>query len=154
MRKLMITVAVAVLMTAPLLAAEKSDKADVMGVVNQLVDAFNKGDSKPLLAASADDMSIIDEFPPHEWHGAGTCSKWLAGYDANAKKNGITDGIVGIGKPRHVDVTGDRAYVVVPAWYTWKQNGKAKKETNATWTLTLQKGNDGWRVTGWSWAKP
>jgi ketosteroid isomerase-like protein len=154
MRKLMITVAVAVLMTGPLFAAEKSEKADVMDVVNQLMDAFNKGDQKTVLALCTDEMSIIDEFPPHEWHGAGACQKWLDDYDADAKKNGITDGVVGIGKPRHVDVTGDRAYVVVPASYTWKQNGKPEKETDATWTLTLQKGKDGWRITGWSWAKP
>lgn len=154
MRKVMIAVAVAILTAGPLLAAEKSEKDDVMGVVNKLVDAFNKGDNKTVLAGSADDMSIIDEFPPYEWHGMGACQKWLDDYDANAKKNGITDGIVTLGKARHVDVSGDRAYVVVPASYTWKKNGKPEKETDATWTLVLQKGKDGWRIAGWCWAQP
>ena len=152
MRNLMITLAVAVLMTGPLLAAEKSEKADVMGVVNQLMDAFNKGDQKTVLALCVDDMSILDEFPPHEWHGPGAFSKWFADYDADAKKKGITDGKVTIGKPRHVDVTGDRAYVVAPANYTYKQNGKPKKQAGED-TYTLQKGKDGWRITGWCWAK-
>ena len=152
MGKVMIVVALAGLMAGPLFAAEKSEKADVMGVVNQLMDAFNKGDQKTVLALCTDEMSIIDEFPPHEWHGAGAFSKWFADYDTDSKKNGVTDGIVTLGKPRHVEVTGDRAYVVAPANYTYKQNGKPKKEAGED-TMTLQKGKDGWRITGWCWAK-
>ena len=59
-----------------------------------------------------------------------------------------------VGKPRHVDITGDRAYVVVPANYSYNENGKPKKETNASWTFALQKVEAGWRVIGWAWAKP
>ena len=152
MGKVMSVVALAVLMAGLLFAAEKSEKADVMGVVNQLMDAFNKGDQKTVLALCTDEMSIIDEFPPYEWHGAGAFSKWFADYDTDSKKNGVTDGIVTLGKPRHVEVTGDRAYVVAPANYTYKQNGKPKKETGED-TMTLQKGKDGWQITGWCWAK-
>lgn len=151
MHKVMIALVVAGFAVGPLVASEKTD---VMETVQQAVDAFNKGDTKGLLATCTDQMCIIDEFPPHEWHGAGTCSKWSTDYDADAKKNGITDGIVTIGKPRYVDVTGDRAYVVLLADYTYKQNGKPIKETGATWTFTMQKVEAGWRITGWAWAKP
>jgi len=152
MRKIiMMTIAVALATTATLVAAEQTD---VLATVNQLVTAFNQGDNKALVALCTDEMCIIDEFAPHEWHGPGTCAKWLADYEADAKKNGITEGAVSIGKPRHLDVTGDRAYVVLPANYTFKENGKPKKETDATWTFTLQKVEAGWRVTGWAWAKP
>jgi ketosteroid isomerase-like protein len=151
MRKVMIALVVAGLAAGPLVASEKTD---VMEIVQQALDAFNKGDMKSLLAACTDQMCIIDEFPPYEWHRAGTCSKWSTDYDADAKKNGITDGIVTIGKPRYVDVTGDRAYVVVLADYAYQQNGKPMKETGATWTFTMQKVETGWRITGWAWAKP
>ena len=67
-------------------------------------------------------------------------------------KNGITDGFVTLGRPRHIDITGDRAYVVVPADYTYKKDGKAVKETGSMFTLVLQKGSAGWRLVGWSWA--
>jgi SnoaL-like domain len=150
MPKIVMTMAVAVLTTAQLVASEQTD---VMATVNQLVEAFNKGDTKSLLASCIDEMCIIDEFPPHEWHGAGTCTKWLADYDADARKNGISDGAVTIGKPRHVDVTADRAYVVVPANYTYKQHGKSMKEIGSIWTFALQKVEGSWRVTGWAWAK-
>lgn len=68
MNKILIALAVAVLAAGPVAA---SDKTDVMVPVNQFVDAFNKGDIKGLEAACTEQMSIIDEFPPHEWHGAG-----------------------------------------------------------------------------------
>ena len=69
------------------------------------------------------------------------------------KKNGISDGVVTLHKPRHTDITADRAYVVVPSDYTFKKNGKVVKETGSMFTFALQKGATGWRITGWSWAK-
>lgn len=151
MRKTGWVFAIAILAAQPAFASEQSD---VMVPIHQFVDGFNKGDAKTALAACAEDTSIIDEFPPHEWHGAGACAKWADDYMANAKKDGITDGFVTLGKPKHVDVTGDRAYVVIPTDYTYKQNGKAKKETKAAFAFALHKGAAGWRITGWSWAAP
>ncbi len=135
-------------------SAAASEQTDVMMPIHQFVDGFNKGDAKSALAACAEETSIIDEFPPHEWHGAGACAKWANDYEANAKKDGITDGVVTLGKPRHVDVTGDRAYVVIPSNFAFKQNGKPMKETKAAFAFALHKGATGWRITGWSWAAP
>lgn len=52
-----------------------------------------------------------------------------------------------------MDITADRAYVVVPADYGYKQKGKAVKETGSLLTVALQKGAAGWRIAGWSWTK-
>jgi ketosteroid isomerase-like protein len=152
MRTVMIAMAVAGVMVGPLFAAETVEQAEVMAVVRQCNDAFNKGDTKAAIALATDETSIIDEFPPYEWHGPGAFTKWFADYDVNAKKEGITDGVVTIGKTKHVDVSGDRAYAVVNATYTWKQNGKPQKEA-ASWTFSLVKTKDGWRITGWAWSK-
>lgn len=150
MNKLLIALAVAVVIAGPTAASEKTD---VMAVIKQFVDGFNKGDAKSALMTCADQNSIIDDIPPHEWHGAGACSKWFNDYDAEAKKNEITDGIVTLGAPRHVDVTGDRAYAVVPASFTYKEKGKPVKETGSIITVALQKAASGWHITGWAWAK-
>lgn len=151
MSKILIFTLAAVVLTAGQAAA--SDKTDVMKVVRQFVDGFNKGDTKAAVASCAEEASIIDEFPPHEWHGAGACSKWINDYDADAKKNGITDGVVTLRTPWHVDVTGDRAYVVAPVNYTYKQKRKLVKEIGSLLTVSLQKGGAGWRITGWAWSK-
>ena len=58
-----------------------------------------------------------DGYPPHAWHGAGACLTWMKDYDTDAKKNGITGGVVTLGKPSPADVTGDRAHVVIPSNY-------------------------------------
>ena len=150
MRTIWIAFFVAALAAGPVFAAEKDD---VMAPVKQFVDGFNKGDIKSALATCAEQTSIVDEFPPHEWHGPGACANWAKDFDADAKKNGITDGKVTIGKPRHVDVTGDRAYVVVPTTFVYKLKGKAMKETGSTLTIALQKGASGWLMTGWTWTK-
>jgi ketosteroid isomerase-like protein len=134
-------------------SAAASDKTDVVAVVNQFLDGFNKGDTKTALATCAPQAAIIDEFAPYVWQGATACSDWANDFDADAKKNGITDGVVTLGKPRHVDVVGDRAYLVTPANYSFKAKGKPMAETGSTFTVTLQKLPAGWRITGWAWAK-
>jgi hypothetical protein len=150
MQKASLILALFVLAAAPAVA---DDKTDVMVPINQFTEGFNKGDVKMAVAACADQTSIIDEFPPYEWNGVGACAKWAADYDADTKKNGITPGAVTLGKPRHIFVTGDRAYVVLPTTYEFTQKGKAVKQTGSTMAVTLQKVAAGWRITAWSWAQ-
>jgi hypothetical protein len=151
MHKLFIVLAVAVIAPGFVAAA---DADDALKVVHQFVDGFNKGDTNSALAACAGEGAIIDEFPPYFWSGTDVCAKWAADYEADSKKKGITDGVVTLGKPRHVDVAGDRAYLVAPTTYTFKQKGKPVRETNATLTVALHKEAAGWRMTSWSWSKP
>jgi len=135
------------------LPANATDTLDVMATVHQFVDSFNKGDVKTAIASCAAQTSIIDEFAPYAWNGTGACANWISDYDADAKKNGITDGMVKLGEPWHVDVMADHAYVVIPASYTFKEKGKAVKESKSVLTIVLGKGDGGWRITGWTWSK-
>ncbi len=130
-----------------------AQQAEVISVITHAVDAFNKGDTKAFASACSAETSIIDEFPPHEWHGAGACARWMSDYDTNAKQNGITDGVVTLGKPSHVDVTGDRAYVVIPSTYVWKLKGVVTREDGSAFTFAMHKEKTGWKFAGWSWAK-
>jgi ketosteroid isomerase-like protein len=148
MYKVFTAVAVCLLVAGP---AAATDKTDVMAVIHQWVNDFNKGDMKSMVAACAEQSSIIDDFPPHEWHGAGTCSKWADAFQAFSKSAEITSPAVAVGKPRHIDVTGDAAYVVAPASFSFEQKGKPVKQ-RAVVTLALQKGSAGWRIAGWAWA--
>ncbi len=150
MCRIFIALALATLTAGP---AAASERTEVLATVRQFAVSFNTSDTKTLAAACMDPMSIIDEFPPHEWHGTGALQKWLDDYDVDSKKNGITDGLVTLGTPRHIEITADRAYVVIPTNYTYKMKGKRMKETGSMWTFALQKVAAGWRITGWSWAK-
>ena len=64
--------------------AAASEKAAVMAAVHQIVDGFNKGDTKSLLSTCANETSIIDEVPPHEWHGDDTHMSRISAFSTHA----------------------------------------------------------------------
>jgi ketosteroid isomerase-like protein len=72
-------------------------------------------------------------------------------FQAFTQASGITDPVVTVGKPRHINVTGDLAYVVAPTTFSFRRKGKPVKEQGII-TLTLQKDAAVWRMTGWAWA--
>ena len=148
MPKLIIALAMAVVAAG---SAVASQETDVMAPIQQFVDGFNKSDVKMAQAACADQTFIIDDFPPHAWRGAEATSAWLSDYNAFARQNGITDGFVALGKPRHIDVAGVHAYVVVETSISLKKNGKAVKHLGLM-TLALNKEANSWRITAWAWA--
>jgi ketosteroid isomerase-like protein len=152
MKKIWIALAMMLAATASPIHAQAARQAEVMATINRFVEGFNKGDTKALVKSCAAETAIIDEFPPHAWHGVGACAAWAKDYNANAKQFDITDGLVTLGKPSHLDVTGDRAYVVVPSDYTWKQKGKSMKETGSAFSFAMQKVGPAWKIAGWSWA--
>jgi len=64
----------------------------------------------------------------------------------------IADGDATLGAPWNVDVTGDRAYLVAPMTYTYKQHGKIVKES-AAFAVALKRTQAGWRITAWAYSK-
>jgi ketosteroid isomerase-like protein len=151
MRRIAFALAIT-LAAAPAAADEKTEKTAVMATVHQFIDGFNQGDVKSALATCAAPVSVVDEFPPYAWQGPTACADWATDFEANAKKNGITDSVVKLAKPKHVDVAGDRAYVVVPADYHYKRKGKKVSQKGSTLTAALQKLPAGWLITGWAWS--
>lgn len=128
------------------------DTVAVMKPVHEFVASFNKGDATTSDAGCAHVTSIIDDFPPHEWHGADACQRWMQSYRDYTGANGLADMIITLGDPRHVDVAADRAYVVVPASYTINVHGKRVNKTGSIVTFALKKGTTAWHISGWSWA--
>lgn len=133
-------------------AGAATPTAEAMMPVRAFIDGFSKGDMKAAAAQTLPDgMLIIDEIAPFTWTGPKAFDTWGKAIDDADKAAGNTDGHLTGGKPVHVEVSADRAYVVVPAVYTFKQKDVAMKET-AQMALTLQKGKTGWLITGLAWA--
>ena len=126
---------------------------DPMTTVRQYIDAFNAGDAKAMATAFAPSSSILDGMAPHVWHGPTAGADWYRDVLAEGKQHGASDYAVTLGAPRHVDVTGDNAYVVIPASMAFKIGGKQVTQTGATFTVVLRKLTEGWRIVAWSWAK-
>jgi ketosteroid isomerase-like protein len=129
-----------------------SEQGAVMATVRQFVNGFNAGSIKTMASACASPASIVDDFPPHEWQGPTACADWAKAYAASAARYGISDSVVTLGRPWHVDVTGNRAYVVVPAAYTYRQHGRRLSQSGSVYTLALRKVGPRWLITGWAWA--
>ena len=53
--------------------AAASDETDVMSVVHQWIDSFDKGDLKSFVSLCSEPSTILDDFPPYEWQGTGAC---------------------------------------------------------------------------------
>jgi len=120
--------------------------------VHEFIAAFNAGDVPRMIATCAQRASIIDDIPPHEWHGSDACGQWARDLAAAEKKAGISDSVVTLGAAWRVDVDGPWAYVVTPATYTYRVHGKPVTETNSTFTVALQRTGGAWRITGWTWS--
>ena len=149
MHKIVIALAAGLLAAVPVGA---TNETDVMAVVHQWIDAFNKGGIG--LELCAEQISIMDDFPPYEWHGPGACSTWLNAFRALTTADKITDQHATLQKPQQLYVTGDRAFFSASASLTFKLAGKLMRQRGSTETITLQKTAVGWRVTGETWASP
>ena len=126
---------------------------DPMATVQQYIDGFNRGDSKAMAAAFADLGWILDGIAPHVWHGPTAAQDWYRDMLVEAEHLGASGFVLTLAEPRHVDVTGKSAYVVVPASMTFEAHGKQVAQASATLTTALRKLAGGWRIAAWAIAK-
>jgi ketosteroid isomerase-like protein len=129
--------------------------AQLMTPIHKFIDSFNKGDVAGAAAthAATADLAIVDEVPPHLWNGSNAFQSWGAALDAQIKKEGLTEPAVTLSGPTREESDGQNAYVVVPAVYSFKQNGKAMRE-KAQMTFVLKKDASGWLIHAWTWTGP
>ncbi len=141
-------IAAAILAAVP---AAASDTDDVMAPIHAFVTAINKGDMTAAAAAHVDAPTIIDEFPPHHWSGAGAIAAWGADYGKDAAAHGDTGGMLTMKKVHRLTIEGDAAYAVVPTDFSYKRKGKAVVE-HGTITYALAHTAGGWRIASWSYS--
>jgi ketosteroid isomerase-like protein len=126
---------------------------DPMEAVRNYIKAFNEGDVKEMAMAFAVPGSILDGMAPHVWHGPTATQDWYRDVLAEGEHHGASGYHVTLGEPLHDSVTGDSAYVVVPATMTFKVRGKQMTQTGAVFTVALRRLAEGWRIAAWAWAK-
>jgi ketosteroid isomerase-like protein len=117
------------------------------------VHRFNKGDAKVMAATFAVPGSILDGMAPHVWQGPTATQDWYRDVLVEGEQHGASGYLVTLGEPLHNNVSGDNAYVVVPATMTFKVHGKQITQTGAVFTVALRKLAEGWRIAAWAWAK-
>ncbi|MFH9088511.1 nuclear transport factor 2 family protein [Streptomyces sp. NPDC017673] len=126
---------------------------DPIAAVGQYVDAFNRGDAEAMTATCADPMQIPDGMAPHVWQGPTAGEAWWRDVLTEGARPGASGYRIELGEPRHVDVTGEHAYVVVPATMTFDLRGKRVVQGGPVFTVALRRVGPVWRLTVWAWAK-
>ncbi len=96
---------------------------------------------------------ILDGLAPHVWDGPTACEDWYRDVLVAAEHEGATNYLVTVGTPSHANVTGESAYVVVPASMTFTLSGKQVAQSGATFTIAFRLFEDEWRIAAWAWAK-
>ena len=127
--------------------------AQLEAPIHQFIDAFNKGDVKGAAATHLPSVSIIDEVKPHIWRGPRAFMTWVTDLTNADKAAGISNEAVTLGAVSREVVSGDTAYVVIAATYSFKQKGVAMHEP-AQMTYAMRKTARGWKIAGWTWTGP
>jgi SnoaL-like protein len=124
-----------------------------IAAVRQYLDGFNKGDARVMAASFANTGSILDGMAPHVWQGPTAAQDWYRDVLIEGKQHGASGYSVTVGEPLHNNVTGDRAYIVLPATMKFKLGDKQITQSGAIFTVALRKLAEGWRIAAWAWAK-
>ena len=131
----------------------ESDTSEAFATVRQYIDAFNKGDVKAMSSLFAPSGAILDGMAPHLWQGPTAAQDWYKDVLTEGDHLGASGYFVTLGEPRHVNVTDNAAYVVVPATMTFKLRGQQVTQTGASYVVALRRLPEGWRIAAWAWAK-
>lgn len=124
-----------------------------LAAVHQYIDAFNNGDVTGMAEVFAVPGSILDGMAPHVWQGPAATQDWYRDVLVEGEQHGASGYAVTLNEPLHNNVTGDSAYVVVPATMTFAVNGSQVKQSGALFTVALRKVSEGWRIASWAWSK-
>ena len=96
-----------------------------MAAVRQYVDAFNTGDPEGMAATCADPMQILDGMSPPVWQGPNASDDWYRDVLTEGEHLGASGYRITLDDPRHIDVKGENADVVVPGDHDVQRSGQA-----------------------------
>jgi hypothetical protein len=133
--------------------ALSSDETEVLSRIQQTIDAANRNIDTALASNFMPSVVLVDDLAPYVFQGpaADAILEWTNAYGADSVKNCITDFSMQLLKPRRVEVSGDRAYIVLPAVYSFKQRLRPMQK-RGTITATLERLDKKWLIATWSWA--
>jgi hypothetical protein len=131
-------------------AATTTPPSAIMQPVRNALASLNTSSAKPLAGIYTTNATIVDEFAPYSWSGANAGSMWFNDFGKFAKSVGLTNAKGTLLKPTAFNMSGDRAYLVIPLDFGGMMKGKAIKE-HGTWTFTLQRTGSTWRIVTQSW---
>lgn len=132
-------------------SAAVAGNAAVEAPIHRMMEGFNKGDIAAVKAVHVASPTIVDNVAPFRWSGPQAFDTWAGDLARSEAAEGKSDGVVRFGDPVEEKVSGDRAYVITPCAYTFKQHGRMVREEGMT-AFTLVKDGAEWKIESWAWA--
>ena len=127
-----------------------STDAGPMVAIRRFVEGFNDNDVNLMLAACADETTIIDDFPPHQWSGRGATTTWLRDMNEMATTYGMSDPAVILEEPSMAIVSERNAYLVVPIDVRWLEYGDPAA-SRGFMAVALRDEAEEWRILTLAW---
>lgn len=146
--------AIAAAMLTPAIAhaaAPAQPPAEMLRAAYAVADASATVNAGLFKTAMTSNPTIVDEFAPYAWTGAGAIDRYTAALKAWLSANGLADLRVVIDTPRYWDVSGDRAWMSLPATFIYNAGGKANAEAGAYAMVFVRTGGH-WRISSWAWS--
>jgi hypothetical protein len=95
-------------------------------------------------------VTIIENFAPFIFAGAGAVGRWEAGFRAHAARGRLTGLVAALGPAQDFRAAGGRAYFCLPTTWTGQSGGEPFEEHGA-WSFVLVRAGRGWRILGYGW---
>lgn len=147
----LIALAALVITLPPHAFAATTPPAGIMTTIRGVLSDTNANNISRVDSYYTADAVVVDEFAPYVWTGAHAGSQWWTGVMNQNKTAHVTNMKASAEPVRASNVTGDKAYVVVPLTITFGYKGKPQKETG-TITCTFVRSGSAWKISTQTWS--
>lgn len=141
---------IAVSSLRPVAAQTKEPSSAMMAPVYAAV-IGETGAVEMLTNAYTSDPTIVDEFAPYEWSGPNAVRQYASDLHAWLRAGNLKSVHVTFDAVRFWDTKGDRAWITMPATFSFTINGKLGSESG-TYAFVLVRINGAWKAKSSSWA--
>jgi hypothetical protein len=135
--------------------AEEPDLKALAAPVAKLVAALNQGDTTLPAHVFTKDAVVLDDFAPFRWTGKGAAMTWYGGLLGTTPETQAAYKamhlVMTVEAPHFANVTGDKAYFVIPSTLQFTAGGKRTSQT-AQWVFSAEKGKGGWLIASFGYA--
>ncbi|HEY5105519.1 MAG TPA: nuclear transport factor 2 family protein [Caulobacteraceae bacterium] len=133
-------------------ASEASGAAQLEASLDHFCELVNQGKASEAVAYFLPDATIIEDLAPYSWHGPTAGMEWLQAMNANAERSGMSGVNMHFLPATMVQITGERAYAVIPGDLTYSFKDGTVRHAQGHVTFSLRKVAADWRIGSLTWA--
>jgi hypothetical protein len=119
--------------------------------LDTLVTGINADDTGVMASAYSAEPTIVDEFPPFQWQGAGAVKKWSKDLRDLVAAAGITQIKLVRRPPTYFHRDGHLAYLCVPMTFSYVLKGSPVSERGAFVLSMVEIEGTGWKISASAW---